>query len=124
VLHLDEKGSVDDEIDAAIFFTTSTENKVPCFKCQELGRPHSIFCKSCGDYASAIWKCQNCHLPTPVASDKCHQWARSGTQAKSLTPTHTEMDKWKIKFKASFDTAREKSKADRARGGGGGASDK
>jgi hypothetical protein len=81
VLQIDGIGPTDDEVGDAVFYTTSTETPVPCFNCRALGSPRSMFCKSCGHFATEVWKCPQCQLPTPTSSISVTRWARCSAES-------------------------------------------
>ena len=118
VLQIDGIAPADDEVGDAIYYTLSTESLVPCFNCREPGSPRFLFCKSCGKFATEVWKCSQCQLPTSISSTKCHQWTCPGLKGATRTSAGVELTAWETNFQTRLDGERAKNKADRAGGGG------
>lgn len=121
VLQIDGTAPVDDEVGDDIYFTLSTgapQSLVPCFNCREPGDSRYLFCKSCGKFATEVWKCPLCRLPTPISSAKCHQWTCTGSKGLTGKSTGVELTLWETTFRERLEAERAKRKADRAGGGG------
>ena len=114
-------GDAGDIDDCAIFYMSSTESTLLCQHCRTVNPTRMMVCRSpaCRKFITEVRKCTLCHLPSPIAEEKCHQWMCTGNKKTSQAVTVQEVAAWESVHKQRMESSRQKSSNDRGDGGGG-----